>query len=148
MSQRVFARGSVSLDDPETRRAAFQQAVVDVGLTREWLAANPLEEVQERQARLLEAAAAALRQGSGRSVGFDGEDDVRIPSEYGATPGSLAAVMADLQLEENLAREAQHYDDENPAVFDSIESLQSRLDVVAQETHTQHQERQHGQGME
>ena len=85
---------------------------------------------------------------AGRSIGDDGPDDVRLAREDGPAPGSLAAVQADLQREDNRAREVREYDDGESAVFDSVESLQSAPGWVAQETQTQQQERQHGQGME
>ena len=48
--------------EPHAILADQQQAVDDLRRTREWLAANPVEEVQARLQRLAEAAQEALRQ--------------------------------------------------------------------------------------
>ena len=80
---------------------------------------------------------------AGRSIGDDGPDEVRLAREDGPAPGSLAAVQADLQLEDNRAREVREYDEEHPTVLDRVESLQARLNATGQ----QQPERQQGQDM-
>ena len=91
---------------------------------------------------------ADFRQMSGRSLGYDGPDDVRLPQEYGAAPGSLAAVKADLALEDTLVREAQEYALENPTLLDTIESLQQRLEQLPTPEQSRTQDQQREQGME
>lgn len=129
MHQRQFVRLTTALEAPETRREAFIEAVRDIGRTADWLAAHPLDQVQERQR-------------SGRSIGDDGDDDVRLPREDGAAPGRLAAVQGDVQLADHRARES---DEENPTALESFGSLHQRLAVVSVGiAHAQ----THGQGME
>jgi hypothetical protein len=133
-----------SLDPPERREEAFQEAVRDVGRTTDWLAANPHDQVQARLAELYARAMEVLwPDGGDHALGADGLDDVRISREDGPALGSLAAVQEELQLEANRARE---YDDENPTVLDRVEHLQQRLETVDQKTTDQ--PRQQEQGME
>jgi hypothetical protein len=102
---------------------------------------------QARMAAVNQEISASLAMMAGRSIGDDGPDDVRLSREDGPAPGSLAAVQADLQLEDNRAREVREYDEEHPMVFDRVESLRQRLEAATRETTAPNQARQRDQSM-
>ena len=89
-----------------------------------------------------------VRQMGGRSVGYDGPEDVRIPQEYGPPSGSLEAALEQIRLDEAMERhEPAMVREEEPLLLqDALRGLQARLAGLAQAPPAE-QTQQRGQGM-